>query len=57
MASQVLSVIEQLAVTGIQLLLHQVIKNPTSAKAKQLRHILADDVKPLVDEALSIIPE
>jgi hypothetical protein len=57
MASTVFSIVEQLAITGIQLLLHTAIKNPTSTKAKRLRDVLVNDVQPLIDEALRIIPE
>lgn len=57
MANQALSIVEMFAISAIQALLHTVIKNPKSPKAAQLRHILAEDVKPLVDEAVSIIPE
>jgi len=51
-----LSFIEQFGLTAAENLVHVAIKNPTSAKSKTLRRVLVD-LKALVDEALSVIPD
>jgi len=57
MASTTFTIVEQLAIVGIQTLLHTAIKNPKSARALRLREILVDDVQPLIEEALTVIPD